>query len=300
MKLENGEIEQIVENLHDGLYLVDRNRTITYWNKAAEAISGFSAEEVVGKACAHNVLTHVDAEGRSLCSMGCPLAGAMSDGNPRRVDMYMHHKAGHRIPVSVRVTALAEKNGGSAGAIELFSDISHQAANELRVKELEKLALLDRLTQLANRAYVEQEIHDRFEDMKRFGLTFGMLFIDIDHFKKFNDTHGHDVGDLVLKFVANTFVANARPSDLYGRWGGEEFIGILRNVDAVELEAAGARLRSMIANSYLMHGDQRLQVTVSMGATLGRADDALETLVKRADRLLYQSKADGRNRVTLG
>ncbi|MGD9782802.1 MAG: diguanylate cyclase [Kiritimatiellia bacterium] len=300
MKLENGEVEQVVENLHDGLYLVDRNRIITYWNKAAEAISGFSAEEVVGKACAHNVLTHVDAEGRSLCARGCPLAGAMSDGNPRRVDMYMHHKAGHRIPVSVRVTALAGKNGGPAGAIELFSDISHQAANELRVKELEKLALLDRLTQLANRAYVEQEIHSRFEDKKRFGLTFGMLFIDIDHFKKFNDTHGHDVGDLVLKFVANTFVANARPSDLYGRWGGEEFIGILRNVDAVELEAVSARLRSMIENSYLMHGDQRLQVTVSMGATIGRADDTLETLVKRADRLLYQSKADGRNRVTLG
>lgn len=300
MKLKHSEFEQIIENLHDGLYLTDSRRIITYWNKAAETISGFAAEEVVGKACAFNVLTHVDAEGHSLCSAGCPLAGAMSDGKPRRLDMYLHHKAGHRIPVSVRVTALAGKDGRPAGAIELFSDISHQAVNDLRVKELEKLALLDRLTQLANRTYVEQEIHRRFEENKRDGLSFGLVFIDIDHFKKFNDAHGHDVGDLVLKFVANTFVANARPFDLYGRWGGEEFIGILRNVGAAELETASNRLRSMIANAYLMHGDQRLHVTISMGATLGRSDDTLESIVKRADRLLYQSKADGRNRVTCG
>jgi diguanylate cyclase (GGDEF)-like protein/PAS domain S-box-containing protein len=300
MKFELDTIERIIENLHDGLYLVDENRVITYWNKAAEQISGFAANEVVGKSCADNILTHVDVDGKHLCTDMCPLAATMADGHPREAQVYLHHKHGHRIPVSIRATPLTDKHGNIVGAIELFSDISNQSTNELRVKELEKMALLDNLTQLANRNYIEKEIWNRFEEIKRFGFSFGILFIDIDHFKTFNDTHGHDVGDMVLKFVAGTFVSNARPFDLYGRWGGEEFIGIVRNMSAKDLEAIGNRLRRLIENSYILHQNNRLHVTVSMGATIGKADDTIETLLKRADTLLYQSKADGRNRLTIG
>lgn len=210
MKLEKDSYEKILENLHDGLYFVDRNRIITYWNKAAEHISGFTADEVVGRSCSDNILTHIDSEGNNLCTGMCPLAATISDGKPREAELYMHHKNGHRIPVSVRISTLTNADGNVIGGIELFTDISHQAANELRVKELEKLALLDNLTQLANRNYIEKEIQSRFEEKKRFNVPFGILFIDIDYFKKFNDIYGHNVGDDVLKSVANTFVANAR------------------------------------------------------------------------------------------
>ena len=203
MRLKNDSYERIVESLHDGLYFVNRDRIITYWNKAAEQISGFAADEVVGRSCSDNILTHVDSEGNSLCTGMCPLAETIEDGKARETEVYMHHKNGHRIPVSVRVSSLTDGEGNIVGGIELFSDISNQAANELRVKELEKLALLDNLTQLANRLYIEREIQSRFEEKKRFNVPFGILFIDIDHFKKFNDTYGHDVGDAVLKFVAN-------------------------------------------------------------------------------------------------
>ena len=167
-------------------------------------------------------------------------------------------------------------------------------------KELEKLALLDNLTQLANRNYIEREIQSRFEEKKRFNVPFGILFIDIDHFKKFNDIYGHDVGDDVLKFVAKTFVANARPFDLYGRWGGEEFIGIIRNITAKDLELLGDRLRWLIKNSYILHENQKLYVTISIGATLIKENDTIKSLIKRSDALLYRSKAAGRNCLTIG
>jgi len=144
----------------------------------------------------------------------CPLAATIADGKPREVEVYMHHKDGHRIPVSVRVSALTDRDGNIIGGIELFTDFSNQAANDLRVKELEKLALLDNLTQLANRNYIEREIQSRFEEKKRFNVPFGILFIDIDHFKKYNDIYGHPAGDEVLNFVANTFVANTSPFDI--------------------------------------------------------------------------------------
>jgi len=292
--------ERIVENLHDGLYFVDKNRVITYWNKAAERITGFTEEEVVGTACSDDILTHVDCDGNNLCKNMCPIAATLLDGELREQEVYLHHKNGHRVPVLVRVSSLTDNNGEIIGGIELFTDISNLAANELRVKELEKMALLDNLTQLANRNYLEREFKARFEELCRYKVPFGILFMDIDHFKNFNDTHGHDVGDKILKLVANTLVSTSRPFDIYGRWGGEEFVGIIKNVQEKELEIVAQRVRMLIEKSYLKTNEENLQVTLSIGATIALANDSMEMVIKRADELLYKSKENGRNCLTLG
>jgi len=300
VNLDKDSFYRIIDNLHDGMYLVDPDRKITYWNKAAEAISGYSASEVIGVACSDNVLNHVDAEGNVLCFGMCPLAECMKDGKPREAEVYMHHKDGHRIPVSIRTSVLTNAEGQVIGGIELFTDISNRGVNELRIKELETLVLIDRLTQLANRNYIEKEIQNQFDEKKRFNVPFGILFIDIDHFKEFNDMYGHNTGDDVLKFVANTFMANSRPFDLYGRWGGEEFVGIIRHINYGDLEQMGKRLCSLVENSFILVNNEKLHVTISIGATMARDDDNLDSLIKRADMLLYKSKAEGRNRLTIG
>ncbi len=300
MNLDKNSYARIIDNLHDGLYFVDTNRIITYWNKAAERISGFSAAEVVGRSCADKILTHVDGAGTCLCTGPCPLAATIADGMDREAEVYLHHKDGHRVPVLVRVSLLKDPQGKVIGGIELFTDISNIQANTLRVQELEKLALLDNLTQLANRNYIERELQARFEEHKRMKVPFGILFIDIDHFKRVNDTYGHDVGDEVLRFVARTFSVNSRPFDLYGRWGGEEFLGIIRNIGANDLVQLGNRLRVLIEHAYILHEGEKLQITVSIGATSVTDDDGSESLIKRADGLLYESKRLGRNRLSHG
>ncbi len=291
--------KSIINDLHDGLYFVDSKRVITFWNKAAEQISGFKVQEVIGSLCSDNILTHVDCSGNSLCHNSCPLSKTMVSGNPHSDEIYMHHKDGHRIPVSVRVSALHDNFGKIIGGVELFTDISNQAVNELRVKELEKMALLDGLTQLANRNYMEKELQVRFEEYKRFNIPFGIFYIDIDNFKQFNDTYGHNIGDKVLKFVADTLVKNARPFDLYGRWGGEEFVGLIRNISRSDLESLGNRVRMLIENSYIIHENNKLSVTISIGATLVSENDTMDELIKRADTLLYKSKDRGRNCLTI-
>jgi diguanylate cyclase (GGDEF)-like protein/PAS domain S-box-containing protein len=300
MDITRTSFADIVDNLYDGLYVVDRNRIITYWNKAAERISGFSAQEVVGKSCSENILTHVDNEGNSLCLEKCPLAAGIADGKRREAEVYMHHKDGYRIPVSCRFGVLRDDENNVIGGVELFTDISNQKVRESRIKELEKIAMLDKLTQLPNRNYLDKEIERRFEEKKLYSIPFGILFMDIDHFKKFNDTYGHDVGDMVLKFVANTLVGSTRTSDVFGRWGGEEFIGILRNINHQDLETLGNRVRVLVENSYIIHGNEKLHVTISVGATLGRDDDTIDSLLKRADTALYKSKSAGRNCLTIG
>ncbi len=300
MVIENDAYKKIIENLHDGLYFVDKNKIITFWNKSAEKISGFTAKDVIGKSCQENILTHITSEGKGICNNCCPLAETISDGEPRGSNVFIHHKDGHRIPVSVRVSTLTDEKGNIIGGVEIFTDISNQTANELRVKELEKLAVLDNLTRLANKNYIEKEIENRFHEKKRLNVSFGILFIDIDHFKFFNDTYGHHVGDKVLKIIANTVTANSRPFDLYGRWDGQEFIGIIRNVQLKELKVIGNRVRSLIEHSYILHDDKKLSVTISVGATIVNEEDTIKTLIKRADTLLYQSKNSGRNCLVVG
>jgi len=298
MYLSRESYKKIIDSLRDGLYIVDQSRKIVFWNRAAERISGFKAEEVVGRSCSDNILCHVDDAGDNLCLGGCPLAATI--GQVTEHEIFLHHKNGHRVPVSVRITPLCDDKGRVIGGIEMFSDSSNKNAKDQRLQELEKLALLDGLTQLANRRYLERELEGRLEEMSRYDIPFGVLFMDIDDFKQVNDRLGHDTGDRVLRFVAGTLNANSRPFDLYGRWGGEEFVGIVRNVSCANLRHMGQRLRKLVEKSFLLEAGEKLRVTISIGATMALCEDSIPTLLQRADALMYQSKAAGKNRLTLG
>ncbi len=290
--------EEILDNLYDPLYFVDRQRRITFWNKAAEQLTGFTSEEVLGKSCGDDVLKHIDAQGILLCENDCPATKCMEEGEGLEVDVFAHHKDGHLIPVSLRINPIRDDSGEVVGAVELFNDRSPKIAMMERMKECEELALMDSLTRLANRRYVEISIEKRINELRRYGWTTGILFMDIDHFKQINDNYGHDIGDEVLKAVVNTFVSNCRPFDVFGRWGGEEFVGIIRNVDGKNLYNLANKLRILVENTRVKTEADTVGVTVSVGATLLSADDNIETVIKRADHLMYESKKEGRNKVT--
>ena len=291
---------KIIDHLPDGIYIVDRRKQIVYWNHAAEQISGFGKEEVLGRCCSANLLCHLDAGGMNLCSGDCPLSHTIAHGDSSDSEFYLHHKNGHRIPIAARMTPLHDDQGEVIAAVMAFADLSGKAANDERLKELEKLALLDRLTQLANRHYLERELEARLEELRRYAIPFGVMFMDLDNFKHVNDRFGHETGDRVLQFVAGTLSANSRPFDLYGRWGGEEFVGIARNVGCGDLKQMGQRLRRLVEKSFLFLDKRRLQVTISIGATLATETDSIATLIQRADSLMYQSKTAGKNRLTFG
>jgi diguanylate cyclase (GGDEF)-like protein/PAS domain S-box-containing protein len=300
MLINNQDFYEILENLYDGLYITDLQRRILFWNKAAERITGFSSEEVIGKSCADDILCHVDEAGCNLCENNCPLSTTIKSGLPHESEIYLRHKQGHRVPVSVRVTPRFDDNGKVIGGIELFSDISCREVTELRLKELQQQAVVDHLTQMPNRVYLERELKVRMEEYRRTQAVFGVISIDIDHFKQVNDTYGHDIGDAVLIMVANTLLANARPFDLFGRWGGEEFIGLIRNISQANIEQFANRLRALVGASSHAKTAPGVSVTISIGITLVTPKDSISSLLKRADTLLYQSKANGRNCISCG
>lgn len=309
--MEDGGIyKAMLENMDVGVYFVDKSRQITFWNKGAETISGFSKEEVVGKFCHHDILSHVDEKGNKVCVVGCPLKDTTEDGIPRETVVYLHHKEGHRVRVKVKSFPLYIDNK-LVGAGEVFEKlIGNEINKEFRdsctemscsIEELKMLALYDKLTDLPNRRYLESILESRFMEYKHLHLTFGILFMDIDDFRNFNNTYGHDMGDKVLKVVANTFISAIRKTDFVGRWGGEEFIGVFPMVSKIELEAIAEKIRVLTENSVLKESDgSRYNITVSIGGTIINAWDDIESLIKRADEKMYISKQLGKNRVTIG
>lgn len=298
---EGGEFfKSLLDNLTDGVYFVDRERRITYWNQGAERITGYQGEEVLGRQCHENILMHMDDAGCLLCHGDCPLVRTIKDGVVHETEVYLHHKKGHRIPVWIRASPIRDRVGKIVGAVEVFNDNSAKVAAIKKIEELEDQALLDTLTGLGNRRYTEITLSDRLSEFSRHGWSFGVLFLDVDLFKAINDNHGHDVGDMVLKMVAETLLRNTRANDFIGRWGGEEFLAVVVNVTPEKLAQVAERFRRLVGASSLDWQEHRLKVTVSVGATMAMKGDSCKSLVKRADALMYKSKNTGRNCVTVG
>jgi len=294
------DIQRMLDALKEGAYFVDRERRITYWNKAAERLTGFRSHEVIGHCCSENILVHVDCAGRNLCTEGCPLLATMEDTLTREAEVFFHHRKGHRVPVSVRTTPLEDDEGNVVGGIELFAEISPEENLRERMDELERRSLLDHLTRVPNRSYLDSELTALFALWQKSGVPFGVLFFDIDHFKRFNDTYGHDLGDTVLETTAKTLVSAVRPFDVIGRWGGEEFVGLFPNAEMETLAAIGERLRSAVETTWIEAEGQQLSITVSVGgASAAEGDLSALAVVKRADTMMYRSKQEGRNRVTV-
>lgn len=211
--------KDLLESISDGVYFVDLNRTIIYWNPAAERISGYTAKEVVGRSCANNILQHVDGIGTELCLSGCPLSATMQDGKVREAEVFLHHKLGHRVPVSIRGTPMRDEEGNIVGAVEVFSDNSKHVDIVSELETLRSEVLTDPLTGIGNRRYAEITMVNLDKAMEDNDITFGVIFADIDHFKDVNDNWGHSVGDKVLKMIAGTMTSILRKLDVACRWG---------------------------------------------------------------------------------
>jgi diguanylate cyclase (GGDEF)-like protein/PAS domain S-box-containing protein len=289
--------QDVCDNLSEGVYFVDKERTITYWNRGAQNLTEFQRDDAIGRHCYDNFLKHVDSEGRLLCHMGCPLAATLKDGQAREAEVFLHTKAGEKVPVSVRVSPVVDNSGMLIGAVEVFSNIAPQRELERRAREFEELAYRDVLTGLSSRRHIELKLRQALEEVQQFGRKAGVLLLDIDGFKRVNDTYGHPVGDAALKAVGEKLTETLRACDSAGRWGGEEFLLVALDVNLKELGALAERCRKAIAANQIPVEKELVSITVSVGAALLKKGESTDQAVKRADELLYIAKCQGGNGV---
>ena len=290
-------INLLFEMLREGAYCVDRERRIHHWNGAAEKITGYHASEVVGTHCFADILQHIDGEGRQLCACDehCPLFLTICDGLSREARVSLLHKNGTRVPVAIKSIPLVDSDGQFIGAVELFHEDGIVESLQEQLAHMEKKAHIDCLTGLPNRHGIEIRLRHSLDEWERYGWPFACFIADIDYFKRINDTCGHDVGDQAISTVMNTLAMACRTSDYVGRWGGDESVGILENVDADELHAQLQRMNMMIRNTAICRETLDISATISIGATVVLKGDTPQSILKRADSALYTCKVAGRD-----
>lgn len=290
---------RMLDSLHDGIYFVDNDRRITFWNKGAELITGFLAGEVVGTFCYDNLLNHVDGEGNRLCFGGCPLQATLLDQQDRNANVYLHHKNGHRVAVQVKTMPLYDEGKGFIGSIELFVPESRTFGDEWSNDELKTIAFTDALCEIPNRRYGELQLKKCRLEQEAGGVSYSVAMVDIDHFKKVNDAYGHDVGDKILQMVSRTLSEAVRSMDIPTRWGGEEFLLIFPGLEEEHFYPVLEKIRMMVETSQYRNGEIEVGVTISIGGATASLGTSHEELFKKADDNLYRAKNHGRNQVVV-
>ena len=279
----------------DGAYFVDNQRKILAWNEGAFFISGYRRDEVVGRCCSDNILQHVDECGTKLCTHDCPLQKTLQDGQSHRASVFLRHKLGYRVPVSVRIVPIYD-GGKVAGALEIFRVTSEAGHWRLRIAELEKLVFIDSMTSVPNRRFLECEIDRQLQELSSSGDPFTTCILDLDNFKQVNDRYGHQVGDDLLKNICHTLANCLRGVDSLGRWGGDELLLLLPQTNIEQAVKILDRMRLLIAETFVVTKAGFVRTTVSMGAAQASPSDSRSSLLQRADAQLYLAKRQGRNR----
>lgn len=182
---------------------------------------------------------------------------------------------------------------------QLLSALMYPLRNAVRYQSAMRLALLDPLTLVGNRAALSNNLKREIQLANRQQTQLSLLMIDVDHFKKINDEHGHHRGDLILCEIAKTIQSVCRSSDSVFRYGGEEFVVLLNNTNAIGAEIIAERIRERIADLEIVHNATKITTTVSIGIAdhEGQSHHDMEELLERADKALYEAKQAGRNRI---
>ncbi len=287
LKERNEILNDIMESAGDAIIMIDDNGNVTFWNPAAERILGYSKEEIIGK----ELHAFVIQEERlyEVYREAFKRFRLSGKGNAvgRMIEMKARHKNGYEIDVELSLSAVRIKDAWHA--IGIIRDISERKRFE---ELLYRQSITDPLTNIYNRRFFMQMLEQEIERVKRNRKPFSIIMFDLDHFKRINDRFGHAGGDTVLKNVANTVKRRARKTDYFARWGGEEFIILLPETSLNNAVDLAEELRKQISSIEL---EQIGDVTASFGVTEYRDTDTIDTVLLRADNMLYEAKRAGRN-----
>ena len=289
----------LLNQVHDGVYCLDKDRRVVFWGKGAEMATGFEHGDVLGKQCPEDLTLFVDHEDKPIEPEKCPIIATLKDGTIRSAELYLRHKDGYRLPVSLRVIPVIREDGEVIGAAEVFTDMSPKVTLPMNIADLERQGLVDTETGIPGRKFLDVHLPARLEEYQKYGLSFGLVYADVDNYNKLLERYGRFNAAKVLRMIARTFHKNIRYFDIVGRWEAEEFLILFLNIDESRLDMVANKLRLLVAESYISVETGTLGATVSMGACLVQRYDSVDGLVKRAEQLMMHSKWRGRNKVSM-
>jgi diguanylate cyclase (GGDEF)-like protein/PAS domain S-box-containing protein len=277
---------KLFEQSNEGFIVTDAHCNILKVNEAFTAICGYTGAEALGQN------PRILASGRHDADFFRAMWSEMSDRGHWQGEVWNRRKDGSVYPQRLSMSRVTDAAGQTTHFIAAFSDITHRKEAEDSIR---RLAHFDPLTGLPNRALLNDRATHALQMSRRSGEPMALMFIDLDHFKKVNDSLGHDIGDQLLMAVTKRFNAALRDQDTLSRTGGDEFVLLLPGTDAAGAAHVAQKLLLLAKESYQIDG-QELTITPSIGIALFPSDGAdYGSLAKCADAAMYLAKQGGRN-----
>ena len=293
------ELTQIFDTVNFGLVVLDRDIKIQYWNRWMAMHSGITSDQIIGEPL-YDFFPHL-----SPPSFNKNCKAVLSFGNFAFFSQKLHRflfpfkpdsSFGYRFDLmqqSCTMGPLRSDDNSISGLFLIVQDVTELATYEQKLVEMNTK---DALTGIYDRRFLESRLQDECDRHRRNSRQLSLIMIDIDFFKKVNDTYGHQCGDMVLQSVAAKAASVIRSTDFIARYGGEEFCCLLPETDADAAETVAEHIRTHIEEMENSFENNSVKVTISLGISGFVAEDTPDTFLKRADDALYQAKHSGRNR----
>lgn len=288
--------QTLLENMHDAVIFVDPTLQITLWNHGAQRLTGITSPSVVGRRWLPRLIEMLDDRGLVIPDTDCPVARAMREGQQVLRRFTITGRSGKETNVNVHIMPIVSDLGKATGAAILLHDVSSEKTLEQQIQSLAERATQDALTKVANRAEFDRTLVKFIETHLKRNLPCALVLCDIDHFKKINDTYGHQAGDEALVSFAAILKRSCRPGDIVARYGGEEFAILCADCDNAAATSRAEKVRRDVAAA-THEALGGTSFTASFGVTEVQPGDNPETMLRRADRALYEAKELGRNMV---
>jgi diguanylate cyclase (GGDEF)-like protein/PAS domain S-box-containing protein len=288
----------ILESLPMGVYLVDCSRKILWWNHAAEKITGFLAQDVIGRRCSDSILMHCDENNRLLCKTACPLAKTIQDGEQRDANVFLRHKEGQRVPVRIQAVAIRNEEGVIVGAAESFEERLLPDPDELKPRPVLQ-DQLDGVTNIPDHRSTLEHLRQSVAAFEADHMPFAVLRIAADKLNELGASRGRGAVDAMLRALARTLAKGLRPTDIVGRWSDDGFLAIVTHCPPDALTKVADLLTGIVRQTAIPWWGDWVSVTISTGAVAMREGETVDSLLARCEHGLVSSIGAGGDRATL-
>jgi len=286
-ELDKPEIYQkILESLQTGIYVVDHDQKILFWNDGAERITGHLRQDVLGRFCVEDLLANRGDHDSFASDAADAIAAVLRDGKPVAINVSLCHKEGHRVLVRLRAVAIRNSHGTVIGAAESFEESLTVSSWDRRQGKLAVFGCIDEESGVFNREYVLFQVRENLDTFNRYRIPFSVLCMQVDQINRLQSACGIRAVAAIQRAIAQTLGNSLRPTDLLGRLSDRTFLAVLTECKANEIEGVAKRLVKMVTYAEVSWWGEKLSVTASFGGTASAQGDTADSMVSRAEEAL--------------
>ncbi len=272
----------IVDRVETGVYAIDREQKIAYWNHGAEKITGYLSQEVLGRSCADKFLVSCGEHNPLTCTQHCSQE-TTRDGVPHTVATYVRHRSGHVLPIRLWTMGLKDATGAIIGAMKIFSEQTAFAVASREEVPAEISENLDQESGAISRVGLDEFLRKQVEAFEKQGRPCGIIAVHMEGFEGFRQAHGKEGAGAFAREMSRTLKELVRRTDVLGRWDEEHFVGVLPGCGIEPLEKVAGRMSAIASKVAIPWWGKQLSLAVSVRIMMISAGDKVETIEARLE-----------------